>query len=98
MTKRFRGVVEAMEVAGEHQDPQPIRAAHLQSIDRDVLIPSLRIGRDDEPRGDVRAGVVLVVHRNREVAVEVDVADDLFLRRSAQFTSSARREEPRWPR
>ena len=79
LAARLGRVVEAVEVAREHEDAEPIGAAHLEAVDRHVLIPGLGIGRDDETGRDVGAGVVLVVDGDGKVALEVHLPDDFLL-------------------
>ena len=88
----LRRIVEPMQITREHEDAEPIGSAHLQAVDRHVLVAGLRVGRDDEARGDVRAAVVLVVDGNGEIAGEVDLADHFLLHgRPVRFPARQRR-------
>ena len=61
-------------MARQQQHAEAIRAAHLATVDRDVLLPGPRIARDQQARGDVRPAVVLVVRRHRQLLEQVDFA------------------------
>ncbi len=65
-----------MGVARQHQNAEAVGAIHLTAVDGDVLLAGLRIARDQQARADVRAAVVLVVRRHRQLLEQIDLPMD----------------------
>jgi hypothetical protein len=81
----FGHLVEHVRMARQYQDANPIRPADLAAVDGDVLHAGARVARDDQPGGDVRTAVQLVVGRQGQQAGEIDaVAMHDMLNRGAR--------------
>jgi hypothetical protein len=78
---RFRHLEEHVRVARQQQHAQPVRAAQLAAMDRDVLLSRARIAGDHQAGGDVGPAVVLVVGGKRKQLLEIHLAMNDLLRR-----------------